>query len=156
MNKRFNSITLIFLSIIAFTACVSSNQMVEQPVSYLQLRRADFEISEQKTAEAHTTQIFCVDWRRLFKKTKASSKDMLAVDVEWTQNYSIPIIGPVLYDYVIDKTTEYAMWELMQANPGYDVIMYPQVTRKIRRPLGFGRLYREIDVTVSARLAKIK
>ncbi len=136
---------------------MTSNRTVKQPDTYLQLKRSDFEISDLKTASANTKQILCIDWSRIFNKSKASSQDMLLNDIElWSMYYSAPIFGPIAYDYFVDKTTEYAMWELMQSNPGYDVIMYPQVERHIKRPIGIGWIYREIDVTVSARLAKIK
>ncbi len=148
----FSLISLVFLS-----SCMTSHRSVKQPETYLQLRRSDFEISDLKVASANTKQILCIDWSRIFKKSKANGNDMLENDAElWTMYYSAPIFGPIVYDYVFDKTTEYAMWELMQANPGYDLVMYPQVERHIKRPIGIGWLYREIDVTVSARLAKIK
>ena len=156
MKIKFLAFSTLFL-LVFLSSCVTSNRTVKQPDTYLQLKRSDFEISDLKTANATTTQILCIDWKRIFNKSKASSNDMLTNDIElWSMYYSAPIFGPIAYDYILDKTTDYAMWELMQSNPGYDVIMYPQVERHIKRPIGIGWLYREIDVTVSARLAKIK
>ena len=64
----------------------------------------------------------------------------------------IPVIGDVLYD----KTSNYALYELMQNNPGYDVVFYPQYEKKIEKPiLGIGFILKKITVKVTGRLAKL-
>jgi hypothetical protein len=58
---------------------------------------------------------------------------------------------------VVDKTANYALYELMQKNPGWDVVFYPQFETKIEKPvLGIGFIYKTSTVTTTARLAKIK
>ncbi len=156
-NRLITSCIALLIIAAAMTGCSTSHRTISQPDTYLQLKRSDFEISELKTASATTKQILCIDWSRIFNKTKANGNDMMANDIElWSFYYSYPVIGPIAYDYLIDKTTDYAFYELMKSNPGYDVIMYPQVEREIKRPIGIGWIYREINVTVSGRLAKIK
>lgn len=156
-NTIYHFYWVLILSSIVFSSCSTTHKTISQPDTYLQLKRSDFEISELKTASATTKQILCIDWNRIFKKTKANGNNMKMNDIDlWSFYYSYPVIGPIAYDYIIDKTTDYAFYELMKTNPGYDVIMYPQVEREIKRPIGMGWIYREINVTVSGRLAKIK
>lgn len=156
-NRIITSCISLFIIAAVMTGCSTSHRTISQPDTYLQLKRSDFEISELKTASATTKQILCIDWSRIFNKTKANGNNMMTNDIElWSFYYSYPVIGPIAYDYLIDKTTDYAFYELMKSNPGYDVIMYPQVEREIKRPIGIGWIYREINVTVSGRLAKIK
>jgi len=47
----------------------------------------------------------------------------------------------------------YALFDLMEKNPGYDVVFYPQYETKIT---GIPLLFQKSQTTVKARLAKIK
>ena len=47
---------------------------------------------------------------------------------------------------------QYAIYDLMKKNPGYDFVMYPQVTKTYKQ---FPLLYRKVDVTVKARMGKL-
>lgn len=42
----------------------------------------------------------------------------------------------------------------MNANPGYDVVVYPQYETKIERPIGLG-IFKITTVKVTARLGKL-
>ncbi len=60
---------------------------------------------------------------------------------------------PVIGDYGKGKVNSYALYNLMQQNPGYDVVIYPQYeTKKFIVPL----IYSKRTVKVTARLGRIK
>ncbi len=62
---------------------------------------------------------------------------------------SLPIIG----NYLGDKTGNYALYNMMTANPGYDVVFYPSYeTVKTGIPI----LFMKTTVKAKARLAKLK
>ena len=61
---------------------------------------------------------------------------------------SAPIIGtPVLGNQM------YAVYDLLEKNPGYDFVMYPQVYNKTT---GVPGIFTKTDIKVSARLGKLK
>jgi hypothetical protein len=65
---------------------------------------------------------------------------------------SLPVVGNVLGD----KTSNYALYELMNNNPGYDVIFYPQYEVKVVKPIiGIGFLTKITTVKTTARLGKL-
>jgi hypothetical protein len=59
--------------------------------------------------------------------------------------FNIPDIG----DYIQDQTANYALYNLMQNNEGYDVVFYPQYKTKVQRPIGLG-IYTITAVEVTA------
>lgn len=66
---------------------------------------------------------------------------------------NIPVIGSVMFD----KTSNYALFELMSKNEGYDVVFYPQYEIKVLKPiLGIGFLTKITTVKTTARLGKLK
>ncbi len=106
----------------------------------------DFNFSDQVTAEAKTTKILGIDWARLFKKKVGDTNGNANV-------VSIPVVGNLL----VDRTSEYALYNLMENNPGYDVVFYPQYEKKVVKPfLGLGFIVKTSTVKATARLGKLK
>ena len=65
---------------------------------------------------------------------------------------SIPVIG----NYIGDKTSAYALHDMMENNQGYDVVFYPQYDTKVSRPfLGLGFIIKKTKVKATARLARL-
>jgi hypothetical protein len=126
---------------------------MREPNARVEFKHEDFEFSEQKTATAKTQKILGIDWNRLFlKETGGVNSDQSAVS-GLISVASLPVIGTLL----IDNTANYALYEIMTENPGYDLVFYPQYSTKVKRPiLGLGFLYKEIEVTAITKLAKIK
>lgn len=85
-----------------------------------------FILSEQVSAEATTKNIFGIDWSRLFHQETGSIKKSSALTINFA---SMPVVGNV----VKDQTSNYALYELMNNNPGYDVIYYPQYVKVTAR-----------------------
>ena len=142
----------IFFAMIAafvlFTGCTSTNRMMREPNMLVEMDMDDFILSEQYTATATSTKIIGIDWQRLFNSRTGSVQGGSSV----INFASIPVVG----NLIIDQTTNYALFELMTEHPGYDVVYYPQVEKTHFRPVGIGLIYKETEVTVTARLAKLK
>jgi hypothetical protein len=120
---------------------------MREPQTLLKLERENLEISQQVSAEATSTKILGIDFERLL----TSKEGNVEKDGAMPTLADIPVIGNVLGD----KTANYALYELMVNNPGYDIVLYPQYEMKIFRPIGIG-IVTITTVKVTARLAKIK
>ncbi len=119
---------------------------MREPESHVQFHKSDFTFSEQVSGQATSTRIFGIDFERLFQKNTGTA-DGGGAGVTLA---SIPVIGNV----VEDKTANYALYDMMEKNKGYDVVFYPQYEKKVTRPIGIP-IYTVIEVKATARLAKI-
>lgn len=130
------SLFVLLLAVLAFgaTSCSSTIKSMKEPLSYIELNSKDYTLSDIKTGEATVVCILGVDWARLFNITAGT--------------VSAPIIGtPVLGNQM------YAVYDLLEKNPGYDFVMYPQVYNKTT---GVPGIFTKTDIKVSARLGKLK
>jgi hypothetical protein len=156
---RLLVIGVIFL----LSSCSVSNHSMKYPNYHIEFYKADFDYSPQVMAEATSVRILGIDWQRLFKWESGEidsdrfeeKKQNLAISGTF---YVDPIIGglstiiPVLGDYGKGKVSSYALYRLMQENPGYDVVIYPQYeTKKYIIPIFYSRR----TTRVTARLGKI-
>ncbi|MCX7697130.1 MAG: hypothetical protein N2Z72_05480 [Bacteroidales bacterium] len=140
---------IVFLSLLGFlVSCTTISRIMREPQTRLELEREDLELSPQVTAEATTTKILGVDWARLFISKEASTEKDGFIPFSIV---NIPVIGNVL----LDKTANYALYELMEKNPGYDIVLYPQYEIKNLKPVGIPIVV-ITTAKVTARLAKIK
>jgi hypothetical protein len=151
MNTKFSFrlISLVIIgSITLLSSCTSVYKSMREPNSRVDFTSKDFTFSEQQSAEAQVTKIIGIDWKRLFKKELGNIEKDQALGISLS---SIPVIGT----YLTDRASNYALYNLMQANPGYDVVFYPQYERTVKHPIIIP-IYTKTTVTVKARLAKIK
>lgn len=145
-------------------SCSVSNHSMKYPNYHIEFYKADFEYSPQVTAEAKSVRVLGIDWKRLFNWETGSLHsdrfDSPSQNIVINGAYQVDqIVGavsavvPVLGDYQKGKVSSYALFRLMQENPGYDVVIYPQYeSRKFIVPL----FYSKRTVTVTARLGRIK
>ncbi len=126
------------------TSCSFTSHLMKEPNVRVELNRGDFTLSDQVSANAKSTKVFWVDWARLFK-TKEGNIDGANINLSLA---SIPVIGTI----VSDKTSNYALYELMNNNQGYDVIIYPQYEVVKKNYIIFSKT----EVKVTARLGKLK
>jgi hypothetical protein len=134
-------------SILLLASCATMNKSMREPNVRVQLEKSDFTLSGQVSAEASTTKILSIDFNRLFNKKTGTIEGSQTISLA-----SIPVVGTVLGD----KTANYALYDLMNANSGYDVIFYPQYETRISRPfLGLGFIYKKTTVKATARLGKL-
>jgi len=131
------------------TSCSSINQTMREPTSGVKFIRNDFVLSKQVTGEARTVKVLCIDWARLFSKKTGDITDKSS----GITAANIPVIGSLS----ADGTQNYALYNLMTQNPGYDVVFYPQYRTKVLRPfLGLGFIVNITTVNATARLGKLK
>jgi len=133
-----------------FSSCTSTNHSMREPNARVEFVKSDFELSSQVSAEATSTKIIGIDWERLFKSETGTVE---GGTIELISVANIPVIGNVL----TDKTANYALYNLMEKNPNYDVVFYPQYETTVKKPiLGLGFLTKVTTVKTTARLGKLK
>ena len=130
------SLFILLLAVLAFgaTSCSSSIKSMKEPLSYIELNSHDYTLSDIKTGEATGVRVLGIDWERLFN-VKAGF-------------VTAPIIG-----IPVSNSQMYAVYDLLEKNPGYDFVMYPQV---LDHTTGFPGIYTKTEIKVTARLGKLK
>jgi hypothetical protein len=113
--------------------------------SFVRFERQNFDMSAQVSGEATSTRILGIDWSRLFARQSGAVESVSPNLVS-----SLPIIGTVLSD----RVAGYALYNMMQANKGYDVVFYPQYEKVVSRPIIIP-IYTITKVKATARLGKI-
>ncbi len=149
MKKTSLGLGLLLLASLYFAGCTTYNKTMRDSNVRIDLTKNDFTLSDQLSAEAKSTRIVGIDFSRLFmKKTGEISNGSGGITLA-----SIPVLGTV----VADRTANYALYDLMTSNPGYDVVFYPQYETKVVKPiLGIGLIYKTTTVKATARLGKLK
>ena len=163
--KQTNTLILVFIvTIVLMSSCSTVNRSMKTPNYHIEFYKTDFDYSKQVVAEATSVRVFGIDWQRLLKwETGQLSSDMFnnaGQSIELSGNIiATPFVGvisaviPVVGNNLKGKVGAYALHNLMQKNPGYDVVIYPQYeTDFFIIPI----LYSKKTVKVTARLGKIK
>lgn len=148
--KNTAKVLLIVAIVLIFTSrCTSVQRTMREPSVRVELERDDFELSDQVSAEARSVRILGIDWTRLINKNLGTIEGgSIAVVLA-----NLPVIG----NAIGDPTANYALYQLMVNNPGYDVIFYPQYVTTVERPiLGVGFFKKITTVKTTARLGKLK
>jgi len=162
MKKLFYVTLLIFTGMM--TSCSISNMAMKQPNNHIEFYKGDFDYSPQVTGEATSVKVLMIDWARLFnwssgnvsgEETTSASANISLV----TQVVTNPLAGvmsaviPVLGDYGKGQVSNFALYDMMKKNPGYDIVLYPQYeSKKFVIPI----IYSKTTVKATARLGKIK
>lgn len=151
--KKINLKALALVAILAatITSCTTINKSMREPNNRVQFSKSDFTLSDQLTAEANTTKILGIDFARLFTKKTGTIEGGGASSI--ISLASLPVVGGFVSG---DKTVNYSLYEMMNANPGYDVVFYPTYEIKVVKPiLGMGFLLKMTHVKSTARLGKL-
>jgi hypothetical protein len=148
MNSQIIKFVMLFAIVASLTSCSTMSRTMREPNARLNFTKSDFTLSDQVSAEAKSTKILMIDFARIFKQESGSIEGPSAA----ISAASIPVIGSLMGD----KTSSYALFELMKANPGYDVVFYPQYETTCKRPiLGLGFIFKTTTVKTTARLGKL-
>lgn len=126
------------------------NSTMREPNAHVQFESDDFDMSNQVSASAESSTILGIDFSRLFNVESGS----VAGGGDITSMLGgLPVVG----GFVADPTQGYAIHELFKANPGYDVVFYPQFVTTTSCPvLGLCLIQKNTTVEVKARMGKIK
>jgi hypothetical protein len=139
--KKINILFLLVLVFALLSGCSTSTMTRKGANPIMGLSKDDFEISSQVTGEATVEKILMVDWARLFNKKYGT------IEVPSMAVFSIIGQQATFYPQL------YAIYNILQENPGYDVVLYPQYETK---KTGFIPFYSVTKVKVTTRLAKLK
>ena len=138
--KKISIFVVIAVMAILMSGCMSTQMTVSRSIPEIQLKPEHLDITQQLEATAVTVRVFGIDWERLFSSRSAAIRGSVYTPMP-----------------IVDKTDEYAIYSLLKQNEGYDMVLYPQFTRVVRKPfLGLGAIYQVTEVKVIARMAKLK
>lgn len=140
MKRAIVLLSFAALMGIMFSSCSLHSKSMKTPAHHVEFVKGDFDYSDQLTGEAVEQRIIGIDWARLFKKEYG--------EVIEPATLNIPIIGTL----IANKVNLYALYNVMQENPGYDVVFFPQFETK---KFGLWPFYQETKVKVTTRLGKI-
>ena len=149
MNRQILKMLMVATVIVAFTSCTTLNHTMREPDTRVNLNKSDFSLSDQVSAQARSVKVLGIDWARFFNKKTGEVDGEGSPSIELV---NIPVIGNI----VADRTAKYSLYELMNGNPGYDVVFYPQYETKVFKPvLGIGFFAKITTVKTKARLGKL-
>lgn len=139
--KKINILFVLVLVFALLSGCATSTMTRKGATPVLEFNKEDFEISNHVTGEATVEKILMVDWARLFNKKYGM------IEIPTYAVFSIIGQQATFYPQL------YAIYNILQENPGYDVVLYPQYeTTKS----GFPVFYSVTKVKVTTKLAKLK
>lgn len=148
MKKNFKSFLLVAVATATISSCTTLSKSMKEPNTRVELKKSDFTLSDQVSAEATSSKIIGIDFSRLFN----SKTGNIEGGTPGLSLASIPVVGDVLND----KTANFALYELMKNNTGYDVVFYPQYETIVKKPiLGIGFFGKTTTVKATARLGKL-
>ena len=140
--KKFRFVLILGVVALLAASCDTYRHSMREPNNRVEFVASDFELSDQVTGEATVTRIIGIDWERTFGTSKIGSTSKKAV---------LPIIGQLIYG-----EEAYAIYDMLEKHPGYDVIFYPQVEVHKHAPVLGTDLYSTTTYKVTARLGKLK
>lgn len=141
--KKFRLLLVCAVAALFMTSCNTYMHNMKTPNSYVEYHAADFTLSDAVTGEATVTRVLGIDWVHLFGTKEIGTTESVGTVV--------PYIGMTIPD-----GANYALYKLMQKNPGYDVVIYPQVESYRYAPVLGTDLYSKTTYKVTARLGKLK
>lgn len=132
------SVFFVLLAVLALaaTSCSTTMKTVKEPIVQFELTSHDYVLSPQVVGEATVTRVLGIDWARIFTNRFGA--------------ITTPIYGITTTASLDDM---YAVYDLLEKNPGYDFVMYPQFTVKSD---GIEGIFVKKTIKVVARLGKVK
>lgn len=139
MKPLLSALALIASISTLFTSCSTYSKSMVEPPNHIQFTHDDYTFSDQVSGEASQTKLFGIDFARLFS-VKYGQTSRIGYS-------SVPIIG----GFISNNVVNYALYNIIQDNPGYDIVLYPQYDIQTAHFL-IGKTTR---VKVTARLGKL-
>ena len=141
--KKFRLLLICGIAMMFMASCNTYTHSMKTPNAYVEYHAEDFDLSAPVTGEATVVRVLGIDWQRLFGTEE--------IGVTPSIGTVVPYIG-----LTIPSGANYALYNLMQKNPGYDVVIYPQVESYRHAPILGTDLYSKTTYKVTARLGKLK
>ena len=141
--KKFRLVLVCAIAALFLSSCHTYTHSMKTPNSYVEYHADDFTLSDQVTGEATVVRVIGIDWAHLFGTKEIGETGSVGT--------MVPYIG-----LTIPTGANYALFNLMQKNPGYDVVIYPQVEAHRHAPILGTDIYSKTTYKVTARLGKLK
>ena len=141
--KKLSMLLICGIALLFMSSCHTYRHSMREPNATVEYHAEDFILSDQVTGEATVYRVLGIDWIHLFGTKEIGDTPAFGT--------VIPVVGVRL-----DDGANYALYNLMQKNPGYDVVIYPQVEAYRHAPILGTDLYSKTTYKVTARLGKLK
>ena len=141
--KKFRLLLICGIAMLFMASCKTYTHSMKSPNAFVEYHAEDFDLSPAVTGEATVVRVLCIDWQHLFGTKEIGETSSVGT--------VIPYIG-----LSIPTGANYALYNLMKKNPGYDVVIYPQVETYRHAPILGTDLYSKTTYKVTARLGKLK
>ena len=148
--KKLRLVLVCAIACLFMSSCHTYRHSMREPNTYVEYHAEDFILSEQVTGEATVVRVLGIDWKHLFGTKEIAETE--ANLLEPTMGTAIPVLGV----NTLPSGVNYALYNMMQKNPGYDVVIYPQVESHRYAPVIGTDIYSKTTYKVSARLGKLK
>jgi hypothetical protein len=141
--KKLSLFLMCGIAVLFMTSCHTYRHSMREPNATVEYHAEDFDLSGQVVGNATVTRVLCIDWEHLFGVTESANTPSFGT--------VIPVVGIRL-----DDGANYALFDMMKKNPGYDVVIYPQVEAHRFAPVLGTDIYSKTTYKVTARLGKLK
>lgn len=141
--KKFRIFLICGIAVLFMSSCHTYHHSMREPNAFIELYSTDFDLSGTVTGEATVVRVIGIDWQHTFGTEEIGET---------------PAFGTVVpyFGTVIPTGANYALFDLMKKNPGYDVVIYPQVESYRYAPVLGTDIYSKTTYKVTARLGKLK
>jgi len=141
--KNLKLVLVCAIAALFMSSCNIYKHNMREANAYVEFHADDFTLSDQVVGEASIVRILGIDWAHLFSKSVYGDTPQFGT--------AIPVVG-----VKVKNGANFALYDLMQKYPGYDVVMYPQVEVYRHAPILGTDIYSKTTFKVSARLGKLK
>ena len=141
--KKLSMLLICGIALLFMSSCHTFRHSMREPNATVEYHAEDFILSDQVVGEATVYRVLGIDWIHLFGTKEIGDTPAFGT--------VIPVVGVRLED-----GANYALYQLMKKNPGYDVVVYPQVQAHRYAPVLGIDIWSKTTYKVTARLGKLK
>ena len=141
--KKFGLFLICGIAVLFMSSCHTFRHSMRETNATVEYHAEDFILSDQVVGEATVYRVRGIDWIHLFGTKEIGDTPAFGT--------VIPVVGVRLED-----GANYALYQMMAKNQGYDVVIYPQVQTHRYAPVLGTDIWSKTTYKVTARLGKLK
>ena len=141
--KKLSMLLFCGIALLFMSSCHTFRHSMREPNATVEYHAEDFILSDQVVGEATVYRVLGIDWIHLFGTKEIGDTPAFGT--------VIPVVGVRLED-----GANYALYQMMAKNQGYDVVIYPQVQTHRYAPVLGTDIWSKTTYKVTARLGKLK
>ena len=141
--KKLSMLLICGIALLFMSSCHTFRHSMREPNATVEYHAEDFILSDQVVGEATVYRVLGIDWIHLFGTKEIGDTPAFGT--------VIPVVGVRLED-----GANYALYQMMAKNQGYDVVIYPQVQTHRYAPVLGTDIWSKTTYKVTARLGKLK